>query len=848
VGVAGSLAWGHMEPPDRALALTGVTKTFPGVVALRDVSFEVVTREIHALVGGNGAGKSTLMGIAAGSITADTGEVRIADRHMDVPSPVRARELGLAIVRQDPALMPDLTVAENMFLGVRPTIPGGIGGAVRWAAEQLSPWGIPIDPRASIGDLSVHRRYIVEIAKALAIKPKVLVLDEPTEHLTAPEIEQLFGFVREVRERGGAVVYISHRIPEVLRIADRITVLRDGQGRGTFARAEVSESDVVRLIVGRAVEKIFPPKRAATSADAGPLLVADDLTGDGFDGVSLTVAPGEVVGLAGVEGNGQREFLRALAGLMPAKGSLLVGDRAIKLNDPIESRASGVGYLPQDRQSEALLLELGVRENMSLVSLPLFARLGIVHRNAESDAVAAQITALGIKTPSAETQIRALSGGNQQKVMLARQAMSEPRVLLAEEPTQGVDAGARVEIYRILRANADAGAGVVVLSTDEIELEGLCDRVLIFSRGRVVRELAGDQVTEHNIQEAALTATQLRERQDVAEERRTPAITKLMRGEYGPSLVLAVAIVVLGLLAWWVNPSYVSERNFGGVFQLLSPLIFVAMGQLVVLLTGGIDLSVGPLTGFLVVVASFFIVDQPDKIFGLSGTAGLLVGILAVSVAALTVGVVNGILVRKAGIPSVVATLAMFIMLQGLMLWFRPQPAGLIQRGLTDVLEWRIWFVPVFFLLAIGAAVGLEWALRRTTWGLELRAVGSREDAARRIGIRADRTVMGAYILCSLIVLVAGFLLMAQIGIGDNQSGPSYTLTSITAVVLGGASIYGGRGSFIGALLGAMTIQQVNTVTSFMRLSTSATYLLLGLLTLIAAAVYSTARSGKARA
>src|SRR5687767_4507599 len=221
-------------PASVALSLTDVTKTFPGVVALNGVSFEVLAGEIHALVGGNGAGKSTLMGVAAGSTVPDTGEVRISGVSLDAASPVRARELGLAIVRQDPALMPELSVAENMYLGVRPSIPGGIGGSPRWAGEHLAPWGIPIDPDAPIADLSVHRRFIVEIAKALALEPRVLVLDEPTEHLTAPEIEQLFGFVRQVRERGGAVVYISHRIPEVLRIADRVTVLRDGKTRGTF--------------------------------------------------------------------------------------------------------------------------------------------------------------------------------------------------------------------------------------------------------------------------------------------------------------------------------------------------------------------------------------------------------------------------------------------------------------------------------------------------------------------------------------------------------------------------------------------------------------------------------------
>ena len=288
--------------------------------------------------------------------------------------------------------------------------------------------------------------------------------------------------------------------------------------------------------------------------------------------MSLTVEPGEVVGLAGVEGNGQRDFLRALAGMAPSKGSIMVGDRAVRANDPIASRAAGIGYLPQDRQTEALLLELSVRENMALSSLRRFANLGFVQRGAERTAVGGQMDALGIKTPSSETLIRALSGGNQQKVMLARQALAEPRVLLAEEPTQGVDAGARVEIYRILRGRAEQGAGVVVVSTDEIELEGLCDRVLIFSRGHVVRELrrrAGHRAQHPGRgpdRDPAARAAGRRGGAGRPHARR--ACARFMRGDYGPALVLLLVLLALGAVTAAVNPFYLTERNFASVFQL----------------------------------------------------------------------------------------------------------------------------------------------------------------------------------------------------------------------------------------------------------------------------------------
>ncbi|HSP73400.1 MAG TPA: ATP-binding cassette domain-containing protein, partial [Gaiellaceae bacterium] len=306
-----------MSSPRVVLRLADVVKTFPGVVALEGVTFEVAEGEVHALVGENGAGKSTLMAVAAGSTLADSGTVEIGGAVMEQPSPAAAQALGLAVVYQHLSILEDLTVAENMVFAMPRERRPPMSRALAWTRAQVASVGARIDPAARVAELSVADRQLLEIAKALAFDPKVLILDEPTESLTAAESERLFERIRAIAGRGTAIVYISHRLPEVRQIADRITVLRDGETRGTMAAADASEADILRLIIGRAVEQAFPDKRGA-QADGGTLLDVRGLSGPRFHDVDLAVAPGEIVGLAGVEGNGQREFLRGLAGLLPS--------------------------------------------------------------------------------------------------------------------------------------------------------------------------------------------------------------------------------------------------------------------------------------------------------------------------------------------------------------------------------------------------------------------------------------------------------------------------------------------------------------------------------------------------
>ncbi len=514
------------------LALDGIVKTFPGVRALTDVTLEVLAGEVHALVGENGAGKSTLMAVASGALVPDAGTVHIGGVRLGSSSPGEARRLGLGIVRQDPALLPDLTVAENMAVGVGYRRVGGLGRAAAWSQKELDKWDMGIDARTRVSDLSVEQRFIVEIAKALALEPKVLILDEPTEHLSLEEVQKLFRTVRALVAGSTAVVYISHRIPEVKQIADRITVLRDGLVRGTFDAGDVDEQQIVERVIGRTLDAVFPLKgSAAGTVGTEDRLSVSGLGGAGFQDISFQVKAGEIVGLAGVQGNGQGQLIRALAGLEPASGGITVAGKTVPTGSNAAAARAGVVYVPADRHGEGVFLPLSVAENISAKTLPRVSRAGLVSERRILAVAGEQIRRLAVKTPSPRTAISSLSGGNQQKVVLARTLLAEPAVLLAEEPTQGVDAGARVDIYGILRGAADAGAAVVILSSDGVELEGLCDRVLILSRGSVVSELAGDDVTEAAIARAALTSTTVRERTDADKAARGVKLRRWLRGD-----------------------------------------------------------------------------------------------------------------------------------------------------------------------------------------------------------------------------------------------------------------------------------------------------------------------------
>jgi ribose transport system ATP-binding protein len=494
------------------LSLRGVSKAFGAVQALRDVSVDCRAGEIHALVGENGSGKSTLLGIASGFLAPDDGVVEIGSRERRRGTPAEARKLGLGIAYQTYSHVLDLSVAENLYLAA----PGNLQPTYRrmedWAAARLEEFKLDVPVAAAVGTLSLAQRQLLEVVKAMLARPKVLLLDEPTTALGPEEVAHLHALVLEQSSSGVGIVYVSHRLPEVLGIADRITVLRDGVGQGTHASSDMSEEALIALMIGRPLELAFP-ERNDHGRRSEVLLDVSGLRGDRFGPIDLQVEKGEIVGIAGAEGNGQVQFLRALAGVERPTGRASCSGHELNTKSPLGALRAGVVLLSGDRARESLFPVLSVRANTTIQILRRLGRLGVIRSRRERRTVNDMVRRLGIRMASMEQPVQSLSGGNQQKVSLTRPFLrGEVKVILADEPTQGVDVGARFDIYDALRAKATEGVAVIVKSSDPLELAGLCDRVVVMSRGRIVDEIRGEELGERRIVEAIVGSGVGRER------------------------------------------------------------------------------------------------------------------------------------------------------------------------------------------------------------------------------------------------------------------------------------------------------------------------------------------------
>ncbi|MGD9483099.1 sugar ABC transporter ATP-binding protein [Streptomyces sp. TRM70308] len=501
-----------MTPSDRRssapiVRAEGVTKAFPGVVALDGVDFEVHAGEVHVLLGENGAGKSTLIRLLAGAHRPDRGRIVVDGRPVRVHGAQDAERLGIATIHQEFHLVPDLTVAENLFLG-RPPRRFGLVDRARMeadAADLLARVGVDVSPRARLRELGVARRQMVEIAKALSVRARVLVMDEPTAVLTGGEVERLFAIVRRLRADGVGVVFITHKLEEVAELGDRVTVLRDGRSVARVP-AGTDRDELVRLMVGRSIEAQYPRERGPVDADGPPLLRVRGLRRAGaFDGVGFEVRGGEVVGLAGLVGAGRTEVVRAVFGADAYDhGSVHVRGAPLPRHDVAASLAAGVGFVPEDRKGQGLVLGASVGENLGLVTLRRASRGGLVDRAGQRRAAAAMAARLGVRMAGLDQPARTLSGGNQQKVAIGKWLLAGSRLLILDEPTRGVDVGAKVEIYRLVNELTAAGHGVLMVSSDLPEVLGMSDRVLVMCRGRLAGELAGDAATQDAVMALAV--------------------------------------------------------------------------------------------------------------------------------------------------------------------------------------------------------------------------------------------------------------------------------------------------------------------------------------------------------
>ncbi len=817
------------EPARRPfLRLQGITKRYGGVTALSNVDFACSLGTIHAVAGENGAGKSSLMKIIAGVVRPDEGQLYLEDQPVQFASPAEAARLGIACIFQELSLLPDLSVSDNISIAGPPKHFGLIDRRRqrRTAEKVLRQVGCPdVHPDERVKDLPLSRQQMVEIAKALVRNPRLIIMDEATSALTARDVEQLYRIIRELRDRGLAVLYISHRMPEISALADICSVFRNGKHIDTFPMASRTTEEIVPMMIGRELAKAYPAKIDTNGASvtridsahhkpqAGPLLEIRNLTWSNvLHGISLRLAPGEIVGLGGLDGQGQSELLLALFGaLRGIGGEVLIGGRRLAIEHPRQAKARKIGLIPQDRQTQGLLLPMSIEDNLVLAAAPDLSKYGVIDRARERSAIDQAVAKLQIRANDLAAPVRTLSGGNQQKVVIGKWLLKNPRILLLNDPTRGIDVGTKQELYRLMRELAQTGIGTLFYSTDYEELIGMCDRVAVCYGGKLVRELSGPDLNEHDLISASLNLGESSAAADSSSrslETGRPKVSawqnlnRFWKRNAGPALSFLVFAIMFILFASQQSNG-LSTNVLTSVSNKGAVLAYVAIAQTLVILTGGFDLSVGMIMTMASCLASVVLNGSPGQ------TA---LGALAVLASGLLAGIINAVIVVLGRIQPIIATLATGAIYFGVALWLRPSPGGTVNEDLSNALTYDVGGVPTTFLLLLATIAFVWWPFRNSVLGRNCYALGSSERAAYMSGLAIGRARFAAYSLAGLLAATGGLLLslISLSGEASASQGGFYTLNSIAAVAIGGTSLFGGSGGIIGSICGALILRTIS--------------------------------------
>jgi rhamnose transport system ATP-binding protein len=793
--------------------MRGITRAFPGALALDDVSFDLYSGEVHALVGENGAGKSTLINVLSGVLRPDRGTITVDGKIARLSSPLACRRLGIATVHQEAEHFRDLSVAENMAL--LHGLPLGGWGQVDWrqiqesARQAVSQLGEPIDVRRQAGQLSIVQLQMTHVAAAVLQRARIVVLDEPTSALSDAESEWLFGQIDRLQADGAGVIYISHRHEEIFRLADRITVLRDGQRVWCGATAETDRQELVQAMVGRHVEPLNKRRQRSflknqpTGATTPRLSVSELVDRSGrVRGVNLTVLAGEIVGIYGLVGAGRSEFAQAVFGCRPIEsGEILIDGVAQKVASPRDAVAAGIAYVPEDRLRQALFRDLSVRANTVMASLARWMHGLLVVAGSERKAAQQMVERMSVQHSSLDQAIGELSGGNQQKIVLARWMLTNPRVLMLDEPTRGVDVGAKSEIHGLLAELANQGCAIVMISSELPEVLQHADRVVVFRQGCVSGVFDAAETSATEIAAAALPEEEVTRRRAVAGERgrfrRAGKIRHYLRSE----LALGLAVVALSL--WTAG----TTEGFSIISLLANTSLWAILGMAaaVVILAGGIDISLGSLVALSAAMAALVLQlpGPPGVIIPLGIASGVLVGGLG--------GLVNAAIALTGRIHPIVVTLGTMTIYRGAVIALLGGkaivglPPGFLRLARDQATGFRGSIV-----VAVCSVLFIGMWLTFTRSGRHIYAVGSGPNAARLAGITQTRTWLVAFATGGMLAGLAGVLQLAESGQMQSRLGVGWELHAIAVAVIGGVAITGGRGTVLGVVLSATLIRLIN--------------------------------------
>ncbi len=778
------------------LQIKNVTKHFFGVKALNDVSFDINKGEIVGLLGANGAGKSTLLKIIGGIQSADSGEILYEGEPLNLKTPHDAQQKGLISVYQELNLFLNMTVAENLFLGRE--CKDGLG-FVDWKKTNkeaefiLKGMGLNIDPCTVVSNLSVARQHLIEIARAINEKPKVLLLDEPTAALSEDQIEWLFKQVRGLVEAGTTVIYVSHRLDEVSEFCSRCVILRDGR-LTAILDDEFDKCNIVKNMIGY---DVVLEKKAAAKECKDVVFECEGLSVKGkLDDVSFKVGREEILGIAGLVGAGRTDLLRAIYGVDKAdSGILKLNGKPLNINHTSDAIKNKIVLISEDRKLEGLFLAEPVKLNLAANTLKDRATVGFIKSKEETKAAKEISGKVSLDKGRLRSPVRMLSGGNQQKVVIGKALLTGADLLLMDEPSRGVDVGAREEIYKIINSLSEEGKGIILVSSDWEELLALSDRVIVMSEGRLTQELSGDAITEENIMHASTIANLNKAEKAVKNGSPIKRMTSKMLGKN--SAVLALMLAVLIIIGMSTSPTFLSINNVKNLFWQSFTFILLTLGQLTVIISGGIDLANGAILTVSGVTGLTIMNSGPNMFWP---------GLFAMLAVGIVVGLINGLLVVKARMDAFIATLGISIALQGAALIITPKPIFPV----PDVLKYisnKEWLgLPIILFIGILIVAIFAVLLKYRPMGRRLYAIGENQRNAHWLGLPVQSTQVCAYMVSALLAAVASIYMLGRRGAAESAVNSGMMLDSIAFSLIGGATLAGGKGSVAGSLLGVFSI------------------------------------------
>lgn len=786
------------------LELEAATKVFGGTVAVKDVSFDIRAGEVLALLGENGAGKSTCVKMLAGVYPPDAGGISMDGQSTTWSSPMDAQSQGIAVIHQHPGLFPDLSIVENIFFGRFKKTSSGLldmDGMRRAAEEVLEMVGLDADPDQSLRTLSVSENQLIEIAKALSTNAHILIMDEPTAALSHNEVIKLFAVVETLKARGVGIVFVGHRMDEIFEISDRVAVLRDGELVGLDSAANITRPQAINLMAGRELTASYP-ERAHAYGD--PVL---EVVGLGVDGqyadVSFSVRSGEILGIGGLVGSGRTEIARTIFGITsPTSGAIKIDGKDVSFANSNRSMKQGIAYVSEDRLAQSLIMDFSIRVNGSLTVLDKATKGGLLGADREIATVKDQLDRLKLRYASFEQEISGLSGGNQQKVVLAKWLATQPKILILDEPTQGIDVQSKAEVHAIIADLAKAGMAIVLISSEMPELIGMCDRITVMREGRQAGTFDRSLATPDIILEAATEDDEAPaeiERVEQPSSDAKPNFLKKAMAQREIGLIAAILLILIPVTM--INPRMISPTNLYSLGMDAALLAIVALGQMMVILTRNIDLSVASVIGFTAYAAAYVMSTNPE----LPAVVAVLAAVALGGVA----GAINGTIIAIGRVPAIVATLGTMSVFRGAHSLFADGDqisADEVPVHWLDLASSKIAGMPVLVLISAAILFAAAIFLGRTQWGRELYGVGSNPEGADLAGVPAQKRIFVVFLIAGALAGLMGALWASRYATVDARVAFGYELTVIASVVVGGVAIRGGSGTVLGILLGAITL------------------------------------------